>query len=74
MTGTHTLKLEFSRSDSYEISTAMATHYNHTQIEAEFVDEILTEQIESNFRPEEIFCDYDLKQWAEDHGYTKETT
>ncbi len=67
MTGTHTLQLEFSRKDSYEISTAMASGYEYTNIEAEFIDEILIEQIRENFSPEDIFDEQVLIDWAMDH-------
>lgn len=69
--GTHILTLEFSRSDNYEINTSLASNYDNTQIEAEFVDEVLAEQIRENFDPEEIFNDWTLKVWAEAHGYVR---
>lgn len=64
MTGTHKLTLEFSRSDNYNIDTSLASNYDNTQIEAEFLDEILIQEIRANFAPEDIFDEQVLIDWA----------
>ena len=65
--GTHTLTLEFSRSDNYSIDTSLAADYDKTQITAEFVDEVLIREITENFSPEEIFGEDCLNDWAIDN-------
>lgn len=65
--GTHTLTLEFSRSDNYSIDTSLAGDYDKTQITAEFVDEVLIKEITENFSPEEIFGEDNLRDWAIDN-------
>ncbi len=65
--GTHTLTLEFSRSDNYNIDTSLAGDYDKTQITAEFVDEVLIKEITENFSPEEIFGEDCLNDWAIDN-------
>ena len=65
--GTHTLTLEFSRSDNYSIDTSLAGDYDKTQIVAEFVDEVLIREITENFSPEEIFGEDCLNDWAIDN-------
>lgn len=67
MTGTHKLTLEFSRSDNYNIDTSLASNYDNTQIEAEFLDEILIQEIRANFAPEDIFDEQVLIDWAVDY-------
>ena len=65
--GTHTLTLEFSRSANYDICTDMASSFEHTQIRAEFDDEVLIKEIVENFSPEEIFGEDCLNDWAIDN-------
>ena len=69
--GTHTLKLEFSRSENYDLNTSLASFYDRTQIEAEFCDDILIEEIRANFNPDDIFTDEQLVEWAEAYGYVR---
>ncbi len=65
--GTHTLTLEFSRNDNYEIIGGFYANPDSISIEAEFVDEVLIHEIRANFEPEDIFSVDALKQWAENY-------
>ena len=65
--GTHTLKLEFIRNGEYDLNTSLASSYEHTQIEAEFDDDVLIKEITENFSPEEIFGEDCLNDWAIDN-------